>query len=316
MARRFVILLALVLGVVVLWSGGWLVAVTWLRGQIEAQSRAEPSIACAELGIGGFPFRFDLTCTGALVTDGDVQVGITELRATALVYMPTFVELFVAAPATYSDAFSGAAYRLGWDNMQASVRLDGFALARASLIVDGLVLNDTVLDVIEMARVQHAEFHALGADGAIGKDSRNLALSARIDDAVLPQLEAPVMAKMSAQLTEWPADVRGWGAADLLPRWAAGDGALLIDQADMTTGELSASVSGALAPDAEGLVEGALTLNSRGFGPLMRQYLAAPLAGALLGPEDATGEAHQTMAVTQSILRVGIVPLLGLPPLF
>jgi hypothetical protein len=137
-----------------------------------------------------------------------------------------------------------------------------------------------------------------------------------MDEAVLPQVEAPIMAEISALLTEWPADVRNWGAADLVPYWAAGDGVLKIDKADMTTGELQASLTGTLAPDGEGRIDGALALTSRGFGPLMRQYLAAPLAGALLGPEDETGQSHQTLMVSHSILRAGIVPLLQLPPLF
>ena len=50
--------------------------------------------------------------------------------------------------------FPAPSYRLDWDSMQASVRLDGLSLARASLVADGLVLNDTVLDVTEMARVK------------------------------------------------------------------------------------------------------------------------------------------------------------------
>jgi hypothetical protein len=316
MRRRFVILLALILGVVALWSGGWLLATIWLRGQIAAQANLTPSLACAELGIGGFPFRLNVTCTGALLTEGDTQIEIAEVHATALAYMPSFIELFALAPASYDDAFSGASYRLGWDDMQASVRLDGFSLIRASLVGNGLVLNDTVLDVTEMARAKHLEIHALGADGATGEDNRNLSLFARVDEAVLPQVEAPVMAEAAAHLTEWPGDVRGWGAADILPVWAAGEGALQIDKAEMTTGELFAHASGTLTPDEKGLIDGELTLISRGFGPLMREYLAAPLAGALLGPEDANGQARQTIAVTQSILRVGIVPLLLLPPLF
>ena len=82
------------------------------------------------------------------------------------------------------------------------------------------------------------------------------------------------------------------------------------------TGELSAGLAGTLAPDMAGLVDGRLELTSRGFGPLLREYMAAPLAGALLGTEDETGTARQTLSISRSILRAGIVPLIQLPPLF
>ena len=314
--RRFVVLLSVVIGVVVLWSGGWLFAAAFVRGQIDAQSTASPSVACSDLSIAGFPFRFDIACKGARLVDGDVTVEVDEVRVSALVYMPTFVEIFARGPARYADAFSGASYQLDWSKLQASVRLDWTSLARASLVADDLVLNDTVLDVLEVARVGHAEFHAVGADGAVGADNRNIALFARLDKAVVPQNEAPIDANASVLVTEWPADVRTWGAADILPFWSAGDGALEIETAQVTTGDLWAEISGTLAPDQTGRLDGALTLRSRGVSPMMQQYMAAPLAGALLGPEDAGGEARQTLGITHSVLRAGIVPLLELPPLF
>ncbi len=316
MARRFVTLLTIVLAVAGLWSGGWFLAAFWLRGEIETAAKGDPALSCAELTIGGYPFRFDVTCTGMRFVDGDVSVSLQEGRATARIYMPTFVELSAEGPAGYEDAFSGAAYRLDWQNMQASVRLDGFALARASLVADGLVLNDAVLDVVEMARVPHAEFHAVGTDGATGKDKRNIRLFARFDKAEPKRLEAPLDAEISALVTEWPADVLSWRSPDLLPYWATQGGQLRIEKAEMTTGDLWASLDGTLAPDNKGLIDGSLTLNSRGFGPLMRDYLAAPFAAALLGPEDGTGTAHQTLVFSHSIMRAGIVPLLQLPPLF
>ena len=84
----------------------------------------------------------------------------------------------------------------------------------------------------------------------------------------------------------------------------------------MTTGELSAALEGTLSPDTTGHLNGSLALTSRGFAPLLKEYMAAPLAGALLGPEDPDGVAHQTLAISNSILRAGIMPLFAFPPLF
>ena len=314
--NRFVALGSVVVAIVALWCGGWFLGAGWLRGEIAKRAEAAPSVACDALGIAGFPFRYDITCTGARVTDADITVSVGEMRASLLVYNPTFVELFARGPANLTDAFTGASYRLDWQNLQASVRLDWTALNRASLVADGLVLSDTVLDTNELARATHLELHALGAEGAVAPERRNLRLFARLDNAVAPQLTDPVLAEISARLTEWPKDVRLWGAQDVLPYWANGGGALAIEKAELTTGDLSAALEGTLAPDESGRINGSLSLTSRGLGPLLKEHMAAPLAGALLGPEDPDGVTHQTLAISNSILRAGFVPLLEFPPLF
>ena len=314
--NRFVALGSVVVAVVALWCGGWFLGAGWLKGEIANRAEAAPSVVCDELGIAGFPFRYDITCTGARVTNEDISVSVGELRASLLVYNPTFVELFARGPATLSDAFTGAAYRLDWQTLQASVRLDWTALNRASLVADGLVLSDTVLDTYELARIAHLELHALGTEGAVAPERRNLRLFAGVENAVAPQLANPVMAEISARLTEWPKNILLWGASDVLPYWASGGGALAIEKAELTTGDLSAALEGTLAPDESGRINGSLSLTSRGFGPLLKEYMAPPLAGALLGPEDPDGVTHQTLAISNSILRAGIVPLLEFPPLF
>ena len=314
--KRFVALGLVVVAVVALWCGGWVFGANWLRGEIAKRAGAAPSIACTQLGIAGFPFRYDITCTGAVVTDADITVAVDELRASVLVYNPTFAEIFARGPATLTDAFTGASYRLDWQSLQASVRLDWTALNRASLVAEGLVLSDTVLDTLEMGRVAHLELHALGTDGAIGAERRNLRLYAKVENVESPQVTDPVQAEISARVTEWPENILLWGARDVLPYWADGNGALAIEKAEMTTGDLSATLDGTLAPDTNGRLNGSLSLTSRGFGPLLKEHMAAPLAGALLGPEDPDGVTHQTLAISNSILRAGIVPLIEFPPLF
>ncbi|MBU1174766.1 MAG: DUF2125 domain-containing protein [Alphaproteobacteria bacterium] len=314
--NRFAVLLAVVFTVVALWCGGWFFGAWWIRDQIGRQAFGAPAIGCAELAIAGLPFRFDITCTGTRLGGGDVTMDIAELRASVLVYNPTFTEIFAKGPAVLSDAFSGASYRLDWESLKASVRLDWTALERASLVADGLVLSDSVLDVTEMARARHLELHALGAAGALGMDKRNLRVFARIENAELGLFDDPVEVKASALVNEWPADIRQWTGPGSLQAWAVDGGSLEIEEAALATGKLSAGLSGTLAPDGGGLVNGKLVLTSRGVGPLLRDFLAAPLAGALLGPEDETGTARQTLVFSHSVLRAGIVPLIELPPLF
>ncbi len=314
--NRFAKLLSVVAGVVLLWTAVWFVGAGLVRAGVASAAGGSPVLACAKLDIAGYPFRFDITCSGLTLSDGDKRIELFALRISALVYRPNFAELTASAPAAFSDAFTGASYRLDWDVLQADIRLDWLSLARASLVADGLVLEDSVLDTFEMARIGHAEFHARGTDGALGKDRRNIRLNARVENAMAPQLDAPLSTSATVLVTEWPADIRDWLGSALLPDWAAGDGAIEIEQADLATGALSASLSGTLQPDAAGRIDGSLDLASRGFSPLMQHYFAAPLAGVLLGPEDEDGTAHQTLTFSHSILSAGIVPLIELPPLF
>lgn len=314
--KRFVSLIAAIGLVVVFWCAGWLFGSGWVRSQIEAQSADDPAIACDSLSVAGFPFRFDITCTGAQVADADVSITVSEIRASALVYNPTFVEIFAKGPAQYADAFSGSSYRLDWTSLTASARLNWTSLARVSVVADKLVLSDTVLDKVRLADIGHVEFHVLGVDGALTESARNLRSFLRIEDARAPMLEAPLRLETTALVTEWPADVTTWSDPALLRLWAEGEGHIAVESLDVVTGDLSAHVEGVLAPDQSGLFDGDLSLSSRGLGPLLREFLAAPLAGAVLGPEDESGEAHQTLIVSKSVLRAGIVPLIALPPLF
>jgi len=313
---RFAALFSVLVGLFVLWTGAWFAGAALIRARIEQAANGTPSVACTLLTIEGYPFRYAVACTDAVLTDGDVRIGIAELSASISINRPTVVGMTASSPATYTNAFSGAVIRLDWDSLAASVRLDWLSLDHAAVAIEGLVASDAVLDPFELARIGHAAFDAVGVDGAKTGSRRNLRLSAHIEEANLPQLEAPLFADITAYLTEWPAKVTDWGRNDLLSVWAAGGGEVNIDKAEIVTGALSAGLSGTLVPDSTGCIDGTLTLISRGFGPLMRHYLAAPLAGALLGPEDETGQSRQILVFSHSILRAGIVPLIELPPLF
>ena len=315
MKRRFVVLAVLVGLVVVLWSGLWLAGALVIRDQVAALAGRTPALKCAGIDVGGFPFRFDVTCSGATLDDTDLTVKIAELRASIRVYAPTHLIVFAKGPAEVGDAFSGAAWRIDWQNLEASVRTDLFALARASLVADGVVVSDTVLDQTEIARFGHAEAHAVGIVAAAG-ETRDLQLFVKVAEGRLPQAEAPIGLDGTAVVTQWPADLRRWGDDGLLAGWAARGGGIEITGGRFESGALSADVDGTLKPDDAGLVDGTLQLRSRGLAPMMRKFLAAPLAGALLGPEDASGETHQTLTFSRSVLRAGVVPLLELPPLF
>ena len=64
--RRFQILIGVAIALCLLWTGGWFALRHYVGGRIdglEAHAAAEgATLACGDRSIGGFPFRFDVTC--------------------------------------------------------------------------------------------------------------------------------------------------------------------------------------------------------------------------------------------------------------
>src|SRR5690606_33101001 len=118
MKKRIIILGAVVLLVVLGWTGAWFFIAGQLRQQIQALALAEgesaPQLVCGQLDIGGFPFRMDVECAGATLVSGDLLAEIPYMRVSAMVYRPTHLLGAVRGPVAIADAFTGARQQLDW----------------------------------------------------------------------------------------------------------------------------------------------------------------------------------------------------------
>src|SRR5690606_9007293 len=151
--NRFLVLIIAVLVVVAGWSGAWFYAAGEARSAIatlaEPAGEDDAAIACGELDVTGYPFRFDFECRDATLTSGDVAVTLAGIRASALAYNPTQVKFSALSPATISDAFSGAKSRIDFAGAEGSARImtddlmtglggDGWRIARISIVMDSI----------------------------------------------------------------------------------------------------------------------------------------------------------------------------------
>ena len=321
--KRIIVLGAVVLLVIVLWSGAWF----WAAGQAAAYVKTletadgvtTPRVTCESFGIGGFPFGFDLTCTAATITLNDTTVTVSGLKASALVYRPTFVLVFAQSPVTIADAFTGSQRRLDFTDAEASARLDGWRIGRVSLVVNAPVWNDVVLEDRLIARADRLEAHLIDVPARHDAKAGLAALAeyAEIDGLIAPGLEI-VSGKTTfeGEITNLPDDVRTYGDADLLKRWQTAGGKFALTGFKDDDVDSRFDVAGTLGLDAQGRIEGQLKLNSKGVVERLGPLVPEQFRGLILGGQAADGSYSQTVNIAAGVVFSGLVPAAVIPPLF
>lgn len=324
--RRFAILASVIVLVVAAWTAGWLYAAGQIRQAVASLADGpEFSLACERLTLAGFPFRFDVICTGATLRRLDLSVRIPELTATARVYRPTHILAFAQAPISISDAFFGTERELTFARAGASIRFDGLmpdtlSLARLSVHLDAAVLSDVLLGDRPLMDFDTAELHLVAGDQAGGEpdDLMAFATATGLDypeaDLVGAELSATTrLAKFPRRLADWlqPAPMRAW---------AANGGEAELRDLTFSAAGIELAASGTARLDEAGRLNGALSARSRGLVERIDPDLLGPLAPVIVGTPNQDGEYVTGLTVRDGLLFAGAlpVPLAGLEigPLF
>jgi hypothetical protein len=321
--KRIIGLGVAVLVVAAVWTGAWL----WAAGQIETYVRsmadndgsAAPRLVCASLGVGGFPFAFDVTCGDAMVSSGDITVTAKGLKATAEVYNPTHVLVFAQSPVSFADAFTGSQSRLDFAALQASARLSGWRVGRVSVVLEQPVWNDTVLGDRLLASAEHLEAHLVddpaGHDAAKGLAA--LAAYARIEGLVAPGFEvAAGEASFEGEVTGLGDDVRRYGDADMLRRWQAAGGRFELSRFTGSDGANRFDASGTFGLDSDGRLEGQLKVTSTGLVERFGTAIPEAYRGLVVGARQADGSYVTSVNIAAGVVFSGVVPAAMIPPLF
>jgi hypothetical protein len=277
-------LLGLVLVAFLGWSGWWWVASGAARTGTETALdvlRAEGwQAGYADLTVAGYPNRIDLTATAPRLTPPGAAWGWSApfVQVFALSYKPWHV---IAAFAPEQDLTTPAGpMRLQADRLQSSV-----------VVEPG---TDLVLDRFQLAG------EALTLTGALAASAETLSLATRptVGDRLAHDIGLALtgLRPDAAVLALLPAALRDTGGADMrvdasaafdapLDRHAATRPPRLtrldLREALVGWGGVKAHLSGELAPDAQGLAEGRLTLRLEG-APLA---LEAAVALGLIPPQ-------------------------------
>ena len=330
--NRFVWLGLVVLLLAGLWSAGWFYAAGETRNAVAALGAADrdPRLACGTLDITGFPFRFDLACTGASIVGGAVTTTVAGLKASVLVYNPTHAVISAQSPITVADAFTGSQRRIDFESAEGSVRVEtgdllkglggeGWRLARASLVADGVSLTDTLTVETLLLSASHLEAHLLDMPERHEPETGLAALAAyaRMDDVQAPALAITGgEASLEAELSGLPDDLRQFATPDALVRWRDAGGQLKLVSLDGTAGEEFLRSSGTLALDSAARVEGQIQLASKGLVERSGTLIPEDWKGIVLGQQAADGSYSQTLNLRGGFIFAGLLPVGQLEPLF
>ena len=327
------------LGLVVLlgagtWTAAWFYAAGEARGALASLAARDgetaPKLTCGTLEISGFPFRFDFTCTGATIVDGDTRVGIAGLKGSVLVYNPTHALVSAQAPVTIADAFTGSQSRVDFSGAEASIRLqsddlwaglrgEGWRIARASLVADGGRWTDTLSSEKPLAAVRHLEAHLLDIpeQHEPQKGLAALAAYARLDQVQAPGFDiAEGEVSLQAEVDGLPDDLRALGTSDVLERWRDAGGQLKLVGLGGKAGEEFFKSTGTLALDPAARLEGQVQITSKGVVERTGTLVPEDWKGLVLGAQAADGSYSQTLNLRGGFIFAGLMPVGQLAPLF
>lgn len=269
--------------------------------------------------MGGYPFGFDLTCSNATVSYGDITVTASELKASAEVYNPTFVLVFAQSPVNVADAFTGSQSRVDFASAEASARLAGWRIGRVSVVVEKPVWNDTVLEDRLIAKAEHVEAHLIDLpdDHDAKAGLAGLGQYVQIEGLNAPGFEiSAAKATLESTVDKLPDDVRAYGDPNLIRRWQAAGGRFTLKGFNAVDGDSKIDASGALMLDEQGQLDGQVKLRSNGVVERVGPMIPDTYRGWIVGAQAPDGSYSQTLNVAAGVVFAGLIPAGMVPPAF
>jgi hypothetical protein len=277
---RLFIAPVLLLVAAIAWSAFWFYAASKVDETAEAwrarEAKSGRVYECAKRSLAGFPFRFEVSCSGASValvsqTAGASQVPVTaklgEIVVVAQVYDPKLLIAEFTAPATISGP-DQLALTVNWSTARSSIVGLPEPPQRAAIVFDDPAIDRINAQVATpLARAKHVELHARLADGS-AQDHPVIETALQIAGGSLqevhPLLAQPFDADMRTLLT---------GLKDFSPKpWPqrfreiqAAGGHVEIVQSRIAQGDLIAVAAGTLGLNAGGRIEGEVQMTVAGI---------------------------------------------------
>jgi hypothetical protein len=319
--------LTIVLALAVAWSGMWYYAAGRAQTLVDdwraEQAKAGRVFTCGSQAIGGYPFRIEVRCgdAGAELKDTQPPVAL-KLKQIVIVAQVWDTKLLIAeftGPLSASDPGQPAYLTADWTLAQASVRGTPSQPERASVVVDGLKLDDSAKRLVD---AQHAEFHARVQFGS-WPHNPSIDLAAKFVSATVPGFP------LAKEPTDLDVVAVLHGLKDLAPKstpvrlreWQAAGGRLEVQSARLAQGEALATATGTLALSPRGRLDGVLKLTAVGaerFIPALTDKRGAPPSLERAAPAlDAIERAVPGLGAVriapaqQTQLATGLLALIG-----
>ncbi|HEV7881735.1 DUF2125 domain-containing protein [Bradyrhizobium sp.] len=277
---RLFLMPVLVLVAAIAWSAFWFYAASKVDESVDAWRAREAQSGrlydCARRSVAGFPFRFEVRCSGASValasqTAGGPQAPVTarlgDILVVAQVYDPKLLIAEFTAPASISGG-GVQPLTVTWSKARSSIVGLPAVPQRAAIVFDDPAIDRTDASAqTPLARAKHVELHARLADGAAQENP--------VIETVL-QIAGGSLHDLHPLLAEpFDADIRTLlsGLKDFSPKpWPqrfreiqAAGGHVEIAQSRIAQGDLIAVATGTLRLNAGGRIDGELQMTVAGL---------------------------------------------------
>ncbi|KZL20143.1 hypothetical protein PsAD2_01630 [Pseudovibrio axinellae] len=260
------ILVALIIGG---WSAYWAVGrgvvSDVIRNGVMVAEADGGSLECGDQTLGGYPFRFELTCTPFRMDKNGEWYFIKELRGIALAYNPNHLIFEAISPAEANFGQKGPAYSANWKTAQASVLAQDGKPGKIDAVFKEPKLAYTVGDQSVKLDANLTELHLRRLEG----DKNALEAALLVQGLIAENATGAVPLDINL-LVQLPA------GAQLLDGKVSNIADLMVDEelkvnvssAQLKSGEFSIQTGGDLVIDREGRLNGTLPLVITGIHQL------------------------------------------------
>ncbi|MCF6326228.1 MAG: DUF2125 domain-containing protein [Devosiaceae bacterium] len=320
--KKFLFLMIFIIVIVAGWSAAWVYAAQRIDAEANSlfasTANTTQQLNCEQFNVLGFPFRFDITCTNLSINSLDSSLNIPEITVTVLVYRPTHALIFAEGPAVMENIFSGSKRQVSWNSLRASVRTNGWSLARVSVEGENIELVDTIVGQTLIASSSQINMHLIDDPDIYDEDKKlqSFGIFATLSDIEVPEI-AIASASIQAQATvsAMPDDLRLWTLANISSNWFENQTGIDVLEFEGSDESSSFSILGNLTTTAQAMPNGDFDFTSKNLNTRFKSFLDETGQDVAFGQLNEDGTRYQSYAVRHGVVLAGNLPLLTLAPL-
>lgn len=307
------------------WSAYWFIGShvtgTAIANWMTRESENGRRWTCHDQRIGGFPFRFELSCSAVSFEDARLTGSAGPLRAVALAYKPNHVIAELDGPAQ-ATLPSGQNFKATWTQLRTSTVISGGRLQSYDSVLEGFRASQAgAAGDVPVAQAANLETHLRQTpDAPPAEPSFDLAIDGKgvaspLIDALLG---SPDPGDLTLRATMTRADAIGAGhPIDNLERWRMAGGKISIAQLKATRGRVALDVKGELGIDDAHRIAGRVEGTAAGLEQLLSR--GGGLLGGLINlrqPANPPRGLPFALTLRDGRVMMGPIALLALQPLY
>ncbi len=332
--RKYIFLVAAIAIVVAGWTGAWFFGRSVLADQLKQAfrqlSEQGTDVACADLKIGGFPFRYEVYCSNLQSADqSGTQFDLQGLNTVALVYNPFHVIAEARSPAAIALPMNGTTGLITWDTARASVKYSLSALGNVDLVLERPEIDFQSTFVVGLVAAEKTELHLRKAPDEAGAVDTYVSID-KITTNAIPSLNDPIDTRVHVRIENGEPLLSGKDIRLLLQE-TGGELPLRLELAEISLKASRLGARGDLKLNAAGTLSGMLTMTMvqpQDFLDAIRPFFPPDsnefsILQSLMTSLKATGKDHRgdpaveiPVILDHGLIRIGFVTLGRIPPLF